>query len=151
MPDTNLFIENSTVSSKTSHTYPQSSHFFTISAPLQIPANKNPTSAEIDRRMLPQYLMSHTFITSKINCVALCHQQPLCGSVSFRKIPEKRDGECEINRVKYHVLTYDGDDGTFEASGWHWYNIIWNIIVKFLNCCLRVFHVKEAKAGGITK
>ena len=94
------------------------------SAPVKVPVVHNPTKPQIDRKMSPVFHSGLAFSTSKIHCIALCHNEVGCGSVNFRKIAGKHAGECELNRIKFHVLFDDGNDGSMSAEGWHLYKLI---------------------------
>ena len=93
-------------------------------APVKIPVDHNPTRAQIDSKMTSVFNTGIGFVTSKISCIALCHNQPGCGSVNFERIKGRIEGQCELNRIKFHILVDDGDDGSFSAPGWHWYRLI---------------------------
>ena len=74
--------------------------------------------------MLGEFQLGSFLSVSKIDCVIQCHLTSGCESISFRKAKGKREGQCELNRIKYHVLINDGDEGTTIADGWYWYKIV---------------------------
>ena len=94
------------------------------SAPVKVPVVHNPTKALIDRKMSAVFHSGLAFSTSKINCIALCHNEVGCGYGNFRKITGRHAGERELNRIKFHILFDDGDDGSIRAEGWHLYKLI---------------------------
>ena len=63
------------------------------------------------------------FTTSKINCFTLSLSKSGCGSVNFRKIKGKYEGECELNTIEWHVVG-DDKEGSIRAVGWHLYTLI---------------------------
>ena len=89
---------------------------------MKLPVN-DPTTAEIDRKMPAVFHTGMASSMSKINYIALCHNQVQCGCVNFRGVKVRCEGECELNRIEYHVLS-DDDDGSIRAEGWHLYTLI---------------------------
>ena len=96
--------------------------FFASQAPTEL-QRVNPTLAHVGKRLSPAFLVDHSFVSSKLQCAALCHATSQCGSINFRPDVHERQGLCELNVIFIFVRDYD-DNELISDNNWHWYEFL---------------------------